>query len=442
MINLHPKPSSVHFCPYDESKLTVLGPLITGMRNLAELKCSECGKEFYGDLLVGHGLYYPMLLEKNTGKVFDKNDVNWFRSILEKSYANRSSNSLRIKKEKFREMEKPLLLNCLDFLYGHSLLKLLNAQYYIDKASEYDLFLVIPSCLRWMIPEGVAEVWSVEWSFAQGIQRNDWFAKDIHQKLESYPEVKISIALSHPHPKDFCIERFTGIKPFPIGEWEDRMESPTVTFIWRSDRCWLTQTAMTKKASRIKNLINYYPRINKNSIEQQTNNIVSYAEGLRKRIKNLRFSVLGIGEKGGLPDWIDDIRCSVIDDNVEKEWCQHYARSQIVVGVHGSNMLLPSGHAGATIDLCPSDRLYNISQDILFGHDDVRTTEFLYRVLPMTTQKSDLIDITCSILTDFPLQQINMNVINTDHSTVQATNLYNDRRRVSSKKSTWLLAKK
>ena len=65
--------------------------------------------------------------------------------------------------------------------------------------------------------------------------------------------------------------------------------------------------------------------------------------------------------------------------------CQVYAESRLVIGVHGSNMLLPSGHAGMTLDLMPDDRWGNFGQDISDQEEDVRLSSFRYRFLPISS---------------------------------------------------------
>jgi len=150
MIRLHPIPDADHTCPYCQVRLEVRGWYIPGMRNLADLKCPQCGRKFYGDLPVGHGLYYPMLLEPDTGIVHDKHGVNWFANWLRDSYANRVNSPVKFTVEDFRPLKRPVLLNCLDRLYGHCILKLLNAQYYLDHHSNIDLIVLVPRFLRWM----------------------------------------------------------------------------------------------------------------------------------------------------------------------------------------------------------------------------------------------------------------------------------------------------
>ncbi|HVF57329.1 MAG TPA: hypothetical protein VM934_14335, partial [Pyrinomonadaceae bacterium] len=57
-----------------------------------------------------------------------------------------------------------------------------------------------------------------------------------------------------------------------------------------------------------------------------------------------------------------------------------------VVGVHGSNMLLPSAHAGGVVELMGPERWGNFTQDILFRDaGDCRETLFRYRFLDERT---------------------------------------------------------
>ena len=65
MIPLKPIPNvGRHQCPYCQIDLTVSGWVITGMRNLAEVFCARCKREFYEDLPSGQGFYTPILLDK------------------------------------------------------------------------------------------------------------------------------------------------------------------------------------------------------------------------------------------------------------------------------------------------------------------------------------------------------------------------------------------
>ncbi len=407
MIKLHPIPEAEFHCPHDNQQLQVTGWYIPGMRNLADLRCPECGREYYGDLQAGHGLYYPQLLDKSTGVVHDPAIPKWFASWLHDSFANRSNTPLDFCEEKFRPIKRPLLLNCLDTLYGHSLLKLLNAQYYIDHRSDLDLIVLVPKILRWMVPEGVAVIWTVDLPIKRGIEWNDWLGAELHRRLESYTECWLSVAYSHPHPKFFSIERFTHVHPFPIEEWYERFEKPTVTFIWREDRHWVSDDIW----------LPYHQLLRKSWLNNflQRRKVVSLATRLHRIFPRLDFAVVGLGRSGGMPGLINDLRTPKIDDVVEKAWCERYASSHVVIGVHGSNMLLPSAHAGATIELIPLDRWGNMIQDLLLPDLKGRETLFRYRIIPLSTSASELGIIVQSLLKHYGFMMLNMDNKNLSH---------------------------
>jgi hypothetical protein len=219
------------------------GWYMPGMRVLADLRCPQCNREYYGDLRTGHGLYYPKLLDKATGQVYDEDHATWFAHWLQVSYRQRSSEALPFQVEEFRSLRKVLLLNCLDVLYGHSLLKLLNAQYYLDHAPEYDLVVIVPEFMRWLVPDGVAAIWTVKLPLRRGIEWNDWLASEIHRRLDGFEQAWISVGYSHPHASHFDIARFTRIAPFDVNKWDAKPLNPVVTFIWRDDRRWQALTA-------------------------------------------------------------------------------------------------------------------------------------------------------------------------------------------------------
>ena len=67
-----------------------------------------------------------------------------------------------------------------------------------------------------------------------------------------------------------------------------------------------------------------------------------------------------------------------MDLGTELAWCRMYAGSQVVVGVHGSNMILPTAHAAGCVEILPHDRYGNMVQDISVRYHD-RMQLFMYR---------------------------------------------------------------
>jgi hypothetical protein len=449
VIRLHPIPDVDHICPYCQVRLEVKGWYIPGMRNLADLKCPQCGREFYGDLPAGHGLYYPMLLEQATGIVYDEHGVDWFARWLRDSYANRVNSPIGFTVEEFRPLKQPILLNCLDTLYGHCLLKLLNAQYYLDHHPDFDLIVIIPRFLRWMVPDGVAAIWTVDLPLRRGAEWNDWLATEIKRRIEPLEKCWLSMAFAHPHPEDYDIERFTRVRPFPVEEWDARLERPTVTYIWREDRVWhggnpqrLFQIQARKWKPKLsfaqplldkrKQWVVAYRRLRwlvqklgqrigliQHPLDEQKRRVVALAQALRSTFPQIDFAVAGLGRPGGLPNWIADLRTLEISEHVERAWCERYAQSHVVIGVHGSNMLLPSAHAGAVVELVPIERWGNLIQDILIAPRDAREIMYRYRFLPIDTAPEIVAAVTASLLCYLPSALVNFNRPWCDHKTLQ-----------------------
>lgn len=385
-VQLHPLTEAVvEDCPHCRTSLSVVSWHIPGMRNLADLRCPRCAREFYGDLAAGQALYTPMLLEKATGTVHDAHGVGWFAEWLRESYARRTDAPVPFDvQERLPVTRHVVLLNCLDTLYGHSLLKLLNAQNYLDRHTDVDLIVLVPSFLAWMVPDGVAQVWEVGLPLRRGTEWNEWVAREIRRRVEAYQSVSLSHALSHPRPDDFDIARFTRVEPFALDEWDVRLKRPTVTFIWRDDRPWLARTsaAPDSRHERLERLI----RRPTYSARRQHKMVTALAEAIRHDWPTLDFAIAGLSDAGeaiALPAWMADLRYPAIDHNTERRWCERYARSHIVVGIHGSNMLLPSAHAGGVVELIGPERWGNFTQDILFRElGDCREVLFRYRFVP------------------------------------------------------------
>ncbi len=381
-------------CPHCHSLMTAEDFSIVGMRNLAQFQCSSCGTAFYGDLPAGQGLLTPVLLDGQSGAVFHDQTARWFADWLAESYQNRTDDARSFEVKIFSEVKKKVvLLNCLDVLYGHSLLKLLNAQYYLDRQSDCSLIILLPKFLEWLVPEGAAQIWIVDLPLRCGTEWNDWLAAQIKRNLAPFDQVFLSVAFSHPRSEDFDIERFSRVAPFDIETLGRHQNQPCVTFIWREDRLWET-VREPNSFEKIKRRL----RSAESPIAEQTAKVVEFAETLRGTFPKLDLAVAGLGEAGNLPSWIEDLRVTKINEETERKWCGRYAASHLVVGVHGSNMLLPSAHAGSVIEIIGADRSGNFLQDILFRGSDVREMFFRYRFVPPEISPRALADLALTVL--------------------------------------------
>lgn len=396
MIDLAPIPTARHRCPGCGRALEVRGFHVPGMRCLAELECGPCRRRFYGDLPSGHGLYYPALLDRDTGEVFGSDPGTWFAGWLRESYRNRSSDPVPLEVERLRPAENVLLLDCLDGIYGHALLKLLNAQVHLDRHADMDLVVLVPRFLRWMVPAGAAEIWTVDLPLRSGARWSDWLAGKVGERLAGR-KARLSLATCLPHPRDYDIERFTGVAPFAPQGWAE-LRRPVVTFVLREDRAWGDDPRCARPSTLALRRMARRVGLAPSARGGQLRRVVRFGRALRQAWPELDLAVAGIGEAGGLPGWIRDLRLTRPTAEDERSACRRFAESHLVVGVHGSNMLLPSAHAGATLEIAWGPNLANAVQDLLVREDEPRIALFRYRILAPDVAPGQLAAVADSML--------------------------------------------
>ncbi|MEG4815370.1 hypothetical protein [Microcoleus sp. K5-D4] len=383
MIQIKPKIEQRSNCPYCDTELNAKKILWQGIHIVLDCKCAGCGSEILDELRVGHGVRNSVQVDTNKGEVFAKfaNIKEWLGKPLLNSLQNPHSEKLEIVKEIFKPSKRVIILNCIDHLYGHSLLKLLNAQRHLECNSDFGLVVIVPKFLRWMVPDEVAEVWTVPISLKNGQTYYPSFAEFVEEETKRFDEIYVSEA--HSHPSQFDITRFTRVPKHKFEEPETR-----ITFIWREDRLLVNGLLF-----RLLKKLNQRER----ALPLQNLKIQQLFEKIRLQVPEAKFAVAGLGTKTKFPEWIEDYRVDSFNEKVEKEICRVYSQSRLVIGLHGSNMLLPSAHAGMTIDLI-DERWGNFAQDILYQERDPRMASFRYRFLPYQTSNDTLAYIAAVML--------------------------------------------
>jgi len=375
MIKIKPSINHISNCPRTGEALKPKEILWQGILVCVKSYSNDAVPEIIDVLRVGHGLHTFIQVDLEKKEIFsgDSRMAEWLGKPLLYSLQNPRLEKLEITKEIFKECKRVIILNCIDYLYGHSLLKLLNAQRHLDKDTEYGLIVITPKFLRWMVPKGVAEIWTVPISLKNGFNYYPSFSEFIDTNTERFDEIYVSKA--HSHPSQFDITRFTGVPKHNFEEKEVK-----ITFVWREDRL----------------LINYFlfrvlRNLNCQWIALLLQNLIiqQVFKKIRSEIPNTKFAVAGLGTKTKFPKWIKDYRVNNFNEKIEREICSLYAESRLVIGLHGSNMLLPSGHAGMTIDLIDG-RWGNFAQDVLYQERDPKMASFRYRFLPFQTKPSTI----------------------------------------------------
>ncbi|WP_333197727.1 hypothetical protein [Microcoleus sp. S28C3] len=324
---------------------------------------------------VGHGVKNYIQVNLIKGEVFaaDTYKKEWLGKPLLNSLQNPQPEKLEFVKEIFKPCNRVIILNCIDHLYGHSLLKLLNAQRHLEGNSDCGLVVIVPKFLRWMVPDEVAEIWTVPISLKNGQNYYPSFAEFVEEETKRFDEIYVSEA--HSHPSQFDITRFTRVPKHNFDNKEIK-----ITFIWREDRLLVNRL-----------LFRVLRKIDRRAMSLRLQNfkIQQLFEKIRLQVPEAQFAVAGLGTKTKFPEWIEDYRVESFNEKIEKEICHLYSESRLIIGLHGSNMLLPSGHAGMTIDLI-DERWGNFAQDILYQESDPRMATFRYRFLPYQTTNDTL----------------------------------------------------
>lgn len=349
MIELHPNLENLYSCPVCDGPVELSGFIINGMRNLVDITCPACRRSFYADIPAGHGLFYPFTIDQETLEVFQP--LNPFGDVLKLNCRQRRSDDVELKIISHSEREEIVLLNCLDSVYGHSLLKLLNAQYYLDNYPELGCCVLVPRQLAHLVPEGVAEIWEVSiplWEY-----RSWWVSLEqkIRAEVSKRKKAYLAQGYSHPHHTTFSLARFVKI----AANNDANLGTPTIVFSYRSDRLWGA------------------------SLRKQRKNIIRLQQLLRRAYPEMTFALVGFADRLKFPPEIVDKRVASFDPKMERSWLELLQNTHCAVGVFGSHMLLPSGLAECAVNLLPEVFYSNILQDHLLKDDIVDPYENLFR---------------------------------------------------------------
>jgi len=389
MIKIKPEIKHNSNCPYCQTNLQPVKANWHGMYIYIESQCLRCNSQFLESLEISHVIDHPYQIDVSKGKIWGDKTAKDHAQHLFKALENSIPEQLNIEQEIFKSNKQVILLNCLDFMYGHCLLKLLNAQRHLDSHPSYGLVVIIPPFLRWMVPDGVAEVWTVPIPLKQGLCYYPSFSKFVSEELKRFDEVYVSKA--HSHPSQFDVTRFTQVPKHRF----DQDKEIQITYIWREDRLWFdNESGWTSFIFRVLKKF----KIHKPIVMLQNWRVRQLLSKLRTSIPFSKFAVAGLGTQTKFPGWIEDFRVDKFDEKSERGLCKLYSESRLVIGRHGSNMLLPSGHAGMTLDLMPDGRWNNLAQDILYQETDPRIASLRYRYIPLHTNLNRIASIASKMV--------------------------------------------
>ncbi|HEY3387535.1 MAG TPA: hypothetical protein VGK46_13555, partial [Saprospiraceae bacterium] len=296
------------------------------------------------------------------------------------------------------------ILNTLDSLYGHIVLKLYNAFYHLDQPDERGLIIIIPKLCKWLVPKGCAEAWIVDLKLSELVFGYESIRKFVSHEIARFEEVYVSNAYSHPNLSSSDVKRLTGVTPFNLENFSQ--EPRVITFVLREDRWWFRHMSdyWFYRVCRKLNILSWGSGL----LSFRQNRLVKRVIQLvRKEIPDINCYIVGLGNTGSFEGYANDERKIKIDASTETAWCRTYAKSHIVIGVYGSNMLLPTALAAGCVEILPEDRYGNIVQDITVRYND-RLQLFFYRFVDQFANPASVSSKAIAILRDYEFYNKNM----------------------------------
>ncbi|MBL6448121.1 hypothetical protein JMN32_17515 [Fulvivirga sp. 29W222] len=399
MIALKPQPYADFCCPQCDSQVEVeTGDVrIAGMHSYIDCTCRKCGFSFYQMLPVGHHVEVPFAIAKDNLEVYHHHqDYQWLAEIVQQAFPP-VKREVSVERRIFKVHHEVVILNALDFLYGHSLLKLYNAQHHLDNHPSLGLILIIPQAFEWMVPAGCAEAWIVDLKLGELKKSYSAISEFVSAQFQRFGRIYLSNAYSHPDFTKVDIRRFTGVEPFHIENFTGT--TPRVTFVLREDRWWHPHQA-DHWFYRVCRKIGWLKMGGKLLSKRQKQLVESTIRYVQKELPDTEFYIVGLGTIGSFNGTAHDSRVNCITTDVEREWCDIYSKSHVVVGFHGSNMLLPTAFSAGCVEILPEDRFGNMVQDLSVRYNDRRQL-FFYRFSDQYSKPSDVAAKVVAMIRDY-----------------------------------------
>ncbi|SHN31838.1 hypothetical protein SAMN04488057_11983 [Cyclobacterium lianum] len=378
MIDIYPDRAAILAnCPRCGAESTDAGKLFfRGTHVLAEHSCGDCGLDFYATLPVGHAALYPVVFARDGSYArYNRQEGSWMALPLIRSFLKAPDAGVEIELVQPNGGGDLILVNCLDSCFGHVFTKLWNV-YLLRKQFPFKtLAVLLPARCRWLITDAEVEIWTVDLPLQEidkGVKDLDFWVK---AQFKRFGSVALSEVPVHPPLEGLDFEEILQARPFALQDFEHQ---PTqLTFIWRSDRFWLNSRLLgfLHKASikfgfqaQVRGLLCY----------RQASLLGRLAEKLRKSLPEARLVVTGLGKEARLPSGWKDQRVAEIDERVERQWNEIFRHSQLVLGVHGSHMLIPTALSAGFIEILPRHKIPHLTEDIGRQHKG-RLAHFLGR---------------------------------------------------------------
>lgn len=359
------KPDSKRYACPSCGRLNPSDDLIfQGIHILAHCSCSDCKTNYYHTLPLAHAREVPVSFSLDGKSTeYDALRGSWLAEPLINSMTLNRKVTGEIKRNVLSpQKQHAILINCLDDCFGHVFTKLCNISVCRTKNPDAHIIALLPEKLSWLIPEQLNEAWMVQGPLNEMNSLVTGLNEFVKEQLSLYESFSLYASSIYADAGEVDFVDYLHVLPFNYTLANDLPKQ--VTFILREDRFWHSGNIeeflfkLCVKFKLLKYVKGYFCR-------NQNKRVIKTARKLLKEFPDLRITVAGIGASGKLPDLIEDKRLENTSRDDERSWLDLYAKSHVIAGIHGSNMILPGIQAASMIEIVPDYKKPHIGETTL-----------------------------------------------------------------------------
>lgn len=400
IISLKPESETAAVCPQCQSvAFDRKRTWFHGIHVLVEGRCKSCQIDYYQTLPLAHTRHFPISFSVDGRfNLYAQAAHSWLAQPLIQSVVTKQYVDYPITIKSFKSIKgEVILLNVLDFCYGHILLKLANAQILLTRFPDKDLIVLLPASFEWMIPEGIAEAWLVEGRLGGMIKEIKNLDSLVQEQWPRFTNVALASPAVHPESTKINWETFLHTSRFSLNDFA--LKPLRICFVHREDRLWINNR-LELFINKVCRKLGWYTWTKKLFLARQNVRFARTARKIRKQFPETEFYLAGLGKPGRLPYPLQDQRNPNPDKAQELAWCTLYASCQIVIGVHGSNMLIPTALSGGFVEILPHHKIDHITEDVVHIHPN-RWAAFLGRYVSEFASAKEVAAHACAMYKNF-----------------------------------------
>ncbi len=368
-----------------------------GMLWTRSYRCGECGAKNYEPLPYGHYNQFNCSFFVIDGKItFNEDCPEWIETGIHSIVNSKTPEDVVIEKIGKANGKSVVLINCLDSCYGHVLWKMLNLEKH-KKNNQVEVILIIPRNVAWLLPLDIEEAWVVDVGLSYLNSTISGFNEFVTSELKRFENILLSPTDSFPVDLKGHLAEYTKTPPFDKSKFNDLPYN--ITLILRENRFWLRfkiEEWLYLAGRKFK--LGYW--FNIGFVYRQNKLVNALVNSLNSEHQHFKITVVGFGKSGKLNRRINDQRVDALSPEIERKWCDIYARSHVVIGVHGSGMLLPTSLAAGYINILPSYKVSNKGEDIAAPGDE-KSLEILGRHVKQFTSPKEIMFQIEKLITDY-----------------------------------------